>query len=200
MTGEQVTSKGGPTLVSLTQYAAHRGVAKSMVTKWKGLGRLVLVGKLVDRDASDKLLGAVQDRTRGGKRQAVGRKDAPPQGEAASGGGSGQAPESPPAPSAPEPAIVSATVEDKRASAEWKRARTDRELGKLVDRSEAEDAAEGCAAITRKSFATLSARLGGAVAEALGVDARKIFPILDDEARRMSNELADAIEQFVGSL
>ena len=51
------------TLVTQAEYAAHRGVHKSTVSRWAKAGRLVLDGGQVDLERSDELL----DATRGGR-------------------------------------------------------------------------------------------------------------------------------------
>lgn len=172
-----------------SEYAAHRSVSPAMVTKWKDAGRLVLRGKLVDARASDRLLGQVQDRTRGGKRDRLvsGAADA---GAAAVGGAAEDAP----------PAIVTATVAHKRAQTELLEARAGRELGRLVDRGQFEAATVSAAAMTQRGLMALPARLGTVIAERLGVDARAVFPILEDECRGLANDLAAAVEALAGQV
>lgn len=53
-------------LLRKVDYAKHRGVNPSTVTRWIESGRLVLDGKRVDVVASDAMLAAVLDPARGG--------------------------------------------------------------------------------------------------------------------------------------
>ena len=89
--------------------------------------------------------------------------------------------------------MVAATVEAKRATADWHKARTARELGKLVDRGAFEAACEDVFAIAREGFRNLPARVGAAIADGLQVDARKVYPILEDECGRIVQELVEAV-------
>jgi len=190
---------GAPQTLSKAAYARHRGVSAAMVTKWGHAGRLVMEGGQIDVAKTDELLMNLQDRSRGGKRSRGSVAVPPPQGEAATGAGSGS-PGSVPDAAAPIPQIVAATTADRWASADLKRAKADRELGRLVSREHFEAACEHAFALARDGCLNLAPRLGNAVAEALGVDARVIFPILEDEARRIANEVADALEGLADSV
>lgn len=164
-----------------------------MVTKWKLAGRLVLRGRLVDAPASDRLIASVADRTLGGKRGRLvsGAQDAPA--ATARDDGSPEAARGDSEPASP-PAIVTATVAHKRAQTELLEARAGRELGRLVDRGQFEAAAVQAAAMLQRGVMALPARLGNAIAEKLGVDARPVFPLIEDECRALANDLAAAID------
>ena len=159
-----------------------------MVTKWKNAGRLVMVGDQVDVSRTDALLNELQDRASGGRGGGPGMEYL-----SRGSGGARAAAGGPPGPE-PTPAIVTATVEDKRASAELKRARLDRELGRLVDRGAHDAGTEAAFALVRDGLANLHARIGADLATALGIDPRRVLPIVEREARRIANELAEAIE------
>lgn len=58
---------GQSRLVKKIDYARHRGVSPSLVTRWIRAGRLVMDGKRVDQDASDRALAGSLDQTRGGR-------------------------------------------------------------------------------------------------------------------------------------
>jgi hypothetical protein len=161
-----------------------------MVTKWKNAGRLVMVGDRVDVSRTDALLNQVQDRGSGGRGGGPGMgyvRQGNGGARAAGGASPGREPE-------PTPAIVTATVEDKRASAELKRAKLDRELGRLVDRGEHDAGTEAAFALVRDGLANLHARIGADLATALGIDPRKVLPIVEREARRIASELSEAID------
>ena len=110
------------------------------------------------------------------------------------GGGSETPAGAPAAVDEPMPAIVSATVAHKRAQTELLEARAGRELGRLVDRGQFEVAAVSAAAVLQRGLMALPARLGNAIAATLGVDARPVFPLLEDECRALANELAASLE------
>lgn len=183
-------ASGAGRLLTKTEYARHRGVSGPMVTKWKNAGRLVMVGDRVDVSRTDALLNQLQDRASGGKGGGPGMEYARQSGggaRAAGGASPGQESEQ-------TPAIVTATVEDKLASAGLKRARLDRELGRLVDRGAHDAGTEAAFALVRDGLANLHARIGADLATALGIDPRRVLPIVEREARRIANELAEAIE------
>lgn len=75
----------GTRLVSAADYAAHRGVSDSYIRRMRREGKLVCQGKLVDVDASDRLLDDVTDPVRGGNRALPAGADAGQRGRAASG-------------------------------------------------------------------------------------------------------------------
>jgi hypothetical protein len=57
----------GKQLISKTEYAKHRGVSQAMVSHWTNGQRIQIVDGKVDVEASDAMLAAGQDPTRGGK-------------------------------------------------------------------------------------------------------------------------------------
>lgn len=61
-------------LVKKIEYARHRNVSPSLVTRWIAAGRVVLEGKRIDLDASDRLLAGSLDPARGGAGTGSGGK------------------------------------------------------------------------------------------------------------------------------
>lgn len=184
-----------PVLMLKSQYAAHRGVANSQVSHWVKAGRLILVGKKVDVVASDAALFQSLDPNRGGK----GGKSNPDE------RGPGRQPQMVPretvAPTtrreAVEPSdLVQASTADKQASAELKRIRASRELGRYVDADEFMGAVESALTQVRTGVMALPARMAFAIAQEFKIDARRLIAILDVEGRTILAEMKATVDRL----
>lgn len=172
-----------PMLISKSEYAAHRGVSPAMVTRWIKAGRIVLdaSGKRVDVAASDAVLAASMDLTRGGRGGKPGaeRSVAP-----------GTAPFT-------ETPLSRATSDDKEASTALKRLKLARESGAVVDRQAFERTNETTFAGLRDGLLGIPNRIGTRVAAE--TDARKVMDMIRGEIERELNTLADSLQGLADS-
>lgn len=176
-------------LVSKSDYARHRQVTPAMVTHWAKSARLVLVDGRVDLVATDALLAATLDPTRGGKggRPAAQRQAAPV------GASARQEPEAPAAPPVvTETAMSRATAADREASTALKVLRLEREAGRLVNREQYERTTETVFAGLRDAVMAIPGRIGTWLAAES--DPRKCMDILKGELVAALNGRAE-VEQ-----
>lgn len=170
-------------VVSKSEYARHRGVSPAMVTHWSKSARLVLVDGKVDLVATDALLAATLDPTRGGK---GGRPAAQREASKAKPAAADQV---------TTPAVITetpmsrATASDREASASLKMLRLGREAGRLVDRKNFEATTEEVFAAVRDSLMGLPVKLATVLAAA--TDERRVMDILRDAIEKTLNERAD---------
>lgn len=184
---------GSKTLVKKVEYARHRGVNPSLVTRWIKTGRLVMEGKRVVLEASDAKLAGSLDQTRGG------RGGSPLAAKKAKGISPGEAGAAGPA-DAPAPAAAGPTLVEHRTRREDFAAR-DAELryleraGSLVSRADFERAVrEGMGPIAN-AVDSLAPRIARAVA---GLDdVRQIEAAIEAEVRAIRADLRKTLERLL---
>lgn len=186
----------GKTLVKKVEYARHRGVNPSLVTRWIKTGRLVMEGKRVVLEASDAKLAGSLDQTRGGRGGSPlaakkARSNTPR--EAVRGAPAGET-------GSPAPVSASSTLVEHRTRREDFAAR-DAELrfleraGSLVSRADFERAVrEGMGPIAN-AVDSLAPRIARAVA---GLeDVRQIEAAIEAEVRAIRADLRKTLERLL---
>lgn len=194
-------------LVSRSEYARHRKVDPSLVTRWAKNERIVTNGKMIDLEQSDRLLAATLDPARGGR---GGRSDRiPPAGSSGSTAPDAQQRHPTPAggPSAQERATGNAPTPDaytrvrthreafaaKTAEAEYRKM-----IGELVESDGVKRALSDNLAPALQRLESMSARLGARVAAE--IDVRRCQDIIDEEVTSIRQEIADNVRAMIDGL
>lgn len=190
-----MTTTEAATLMTKSEYAEHRGVSRSMVSHWVEYQRIAIVGMKVDVEASDAMLAESLDPVRGGKdgktNPAERVRGRPPR----------MVPRETTAPSSRhefrEPSdLVQASVADKNASAELKRIRASRELGRYVDADEFMGAVESALTVVRTGVMALPARMAFSIAQEFKIDSRRLIAILEVEGRAILGEMKTSVDEL----
>lgn len=197
---------------TLTQadFARLMGVNRSTVTRtWKQAGRLVMVGDLVDVEASQARIVATADLTRSdvAERHAAERGAAVGQGveTVKVGAGDTAAAHSKASPAAPAaPAIdhignsyqAARAVKEKYAALSAK-AEYERVIGQLLPRADVDQALDDLVATVRSGLENLPHRAAG---QLVGKDYDAIIALLKQEVVGMMSEMHKAARQQLGAL
>jgi hypothetical protein len=177
-------------LVLKSEYAKHRGVNNGLVSRWTKAGRIAIVDGLVDVEASDAMLAASLDPTRGGRGGRPSARTQVPTTTPAPGSNGG-----PPA-AAPEPsgyALVRTQREGfaaKTAEVEYRKM-----IGELVEREPYNRALAQNLASALQRLDSISSRLGARLAAE--ADVRKCQDMIDDEVQSIRQEVADTARQMI---
>lgn len=185
---------GETAFLTKSEYAAHRGVSPSYVTKLGKQERLVLApdGKRIDVAATDALLQRTTDPAKEGVRQhhAAGRTDkhvgahtrpdAPADDAPASGG-------------AADPLYWASKARRESALAELAELELAKKRGDLVERQRVEDTAFAIARLLRDTLMGLPTTVAPKVAAM--TDAFEIEAAMRDALRRVLDDMAGITEQ-----
>lgn len=187
-------------LVSKSEYARHRSVSPQMVNHLAKSARLVLVDGKVDLVATDALLAATLDPTRGGKggRPAVQRQAVAVLSTPQSPPATRQEPVAPPM--ITETPMSRATAADREASTALKLLRLEREAARLVNREDFERTTEQVFASLRDALMALPVRLAPVLAAER--DERRVMDLIRDGIESTLNQradLEDALAERVGA-
>lgn len=150
------------TLVTQSEYAKHRGVDPSLISRWKKENRLVMVGNKVHISGSDAFLDRDRD-NRGGNQFGdadISRSD-----------------------------YLAIKSRETHWSAEQKRLKAEQNAGKLVEADGVEREAFNQARLLRDAFLNIPDRVSASLA--VETDPIVIHQILMTEIRNVCNQLAE---------
>lgn len=178
-------------LLSQSQFAAHRGVSRQTVTRWKKQGYLVWQGDKIDRDASDELLDS-----RGPPKNGSAPADEPEEPAAAA------AEPLPDVPAQSEASLHTLTEStDLLSEAEAKRVKEnylalqrrleyERQAGELVRIDDVErEHAERCQRL-RSQILALPNEVAAGIAQEIGGNANEVRGLVQDKVNDVLEELA----------
>lgn len=164
-------------MLSKADYARHRGCDRSLITRWGKVGRLVMRDGLVDVDATDALLAKTADPRRVGElRSRVARGD---------GSRNGHDP------------LRAARIRAEEASAAERELDLAERRGELVRLDVVRRAAATAVGEITKAIGTLPARASAAIAAKLGVEARLVAALLDEESDALRQVAANALRRLI---
>ncbi len=176
--------------LSKKEYADHRGVSPSMVTKWRQLGAIKLTadGRVLV-DESDAMLAANQAPDRGGRRSSSRTA-----GNGAQSGRGG--PQSPPAPDSTMPSFNTARTAREVINARSAELDLNERLGRLIEKDRYDKAVADSLGPAISKLESLSSRIAHHVPEDLR---RRITAVIDDEIVNIRQEIADALRSLLAS-
>lgn len=166
--------------LSKSAFARERGVTPAMVTFWRKKDLIVLTEDgQVDVDASNKLLDAAQDPSRGGK---VGRADT-------------TLPEAPVATESSSKSYTDVRTEREEWTLKSQRVEYEKMVGTLVERDAYNRALMQNLSPALQRLDTISARLGARLAAE--TDVRKCQDMIDEEVESIRQEIADNAQAMI---
>jgi hypothetical protein len=169
--------------LSKSDFARHRGVSPAMVTNWKKSGRLVLtLDGQVDVKASDALLDAGNDPSRGG---TVGRSTKQRPQEAATAPAGGSATQS----------FTEVRTEREKFTLKTQELEYRIAAGEVVERSEYNRGLVANVGPTIQRIDTMDARLAARLAAE--TDVRKCGDMLREESISIRQEVADYAQALI---
>jgi hypothetical protein len=187
-----MTTKTSKKRMSMAEFARHRGVSRAAVSQWGKAGRIVLDAEnRVDVAASDELLAQTRN-NRGGRGGNVQNGSPQPATASASANGSRRL--------RPE-TLTQARTAEASTKARLLNLEYRRTVGELCEVSSVRAAIDDCAIVTRRLIEQIPNRIASAIAATFGVDASKLYPLMQTEIERACNEIADgakALRETIG--